>query len=201
MSNTLKNHYSFWSKVQLLYWLIKTKIICPKARLFRFPFILRGKKYIDFGRNLTTGVGCRLEAFQVNNSPHKRIVFGKNVQLNDYVHISAMQGVEIGDNVLIASHVYISDNSHGVYQGTASHTSPEIPPIKRPYFIGSVKILDNVWLGEGVIVLPNVQIGKGSVIGAHSVVNQDIPPYCIAVGAPAKVVKKYSFESSRWERV
>lgn len=85
----------------------------PSARLIRRPFVVRGDDYIDFSQRLTTGAGCRLEAFAVNDVRHKRIVFGNNVQINDYVYISAIEKVEIGDNVLMASHVYISDNSHG----------------------------------------------------------------------------------------
>ena len=64
-----------------------------------------------------------------------------------------------------------------------------------------MKIGDNVWLGEGVIVMPGVTIGNGCVIGAHSVVNKSIPDNCIAVGTPAKIIKRYSFDSKKWERV
>ena len=55
---------------------------------------------------------------------------------------------------------------------------------------GCVVIEDNVWLGDNVCVLPGVTIGKGSVIGANSVVTHSIPPYSIAVGTPAKIVLK-----------
>lgn len=55
----------------------------------------------------------------MNDDRHKRIIFGNNIQMNDYVHISAIEKVEIGSNVLMASHIYISDNSHGFYEGTA----------------------------------------------------------------------------------
>jgi lipopolysaccharide O-acetyltransferase len=58
-----------------------------------------------------------------------------------------------------------------------------------------------VWLGEHVSVLPGVTIGKGCIIGANSVVAKDIPDYCIAVGCPARVIKRFSFASNRWERI
>lgn len=67
--------------------------------------------------------------------------------------------------------------------------------------IAPVKIGENTWIGEGVIVMPGVEIGSGCVIGAHSIVNKSIPSNSIAVGSPAKVVKKYSQESQRWEKV
>lgn len=76
-----------------------------------------------------------------------------------------------------------------------------IPPKEREYRSSPVKIGKNVWLGEGVIVMPGVEIGDGCVIGAHSIVNKSIPANCIAVGAPAKVVKVYSFEEKCWKRI
>ncbi|MBR5206437.1 MAG: acetyltransferase [Alistipes sp.] len=197
----MRNDYSLLQKVQLAIYLFVTKLICRKARLFRLPIDLRGRKYIDFGYSLTTGVGCRFEAFVTDEQKRKKIIFGKNVQVNDYVHISAMDSVVIGDNVLMASHVYISDNSHGFYGGGENDSSPLTPPKDRPYMIAPVKIGENTWIGEGVIVMPGVEIGSGCVIGAHSIVNKSIPNNCIAVGSPAKVVKKYSQESQKWEKI
>lgn len=195
----IENRYPFSEKIKLAYWLLRTKCICRKVRLIRFPFDMRGRKYIDFGDNLTTGKGCRIEAF----SSDKSVVmhFGHSVQLNDYVHICAMQNVTIGNNVLMASRIYISDNSHGGYKGTTNDSSPDTPPSQREYLTAEVIIEDNVWLGEGVVVLPGVTIGKGSVVGANSVVSKSIPQFAIAVGQPAKVVKKYNFDSKQWEKV
>ena len=127
----------------------------------------------------------------------KRIVFGSNVQVNDYVHISAMKQVSIGNNVLMASHIYISDNSHGFYKGE-HQSSPNEAPILRSYYIAPVEIGDNVWIGEGVVIMPGVTIGKGCIIGANSVVTKSIPPYCMAVGQPAKVIKKFDFSINKW---
>lgn len=197
----LIRHYSFLDKCRLAYFLFRTKIISRKIRLIRFPIILRGAKYIDFGSELTTGYWCRIEVFPIDNSERKRIVFGKDIQLNDFVHICALDKVEIGDGCLFASHIYISDNTHGRYGGGFNESSSKEQPDHREYITAPVKIGKNVWLGEGVIVMPGVTIGDGAVIGAHSVVSNDIPEACIAVGAPAKVVKQYSFEKGVWERV
>lgn len=195
----IENIYPFTETIKIAYWLMRTKFICRKARLIRFPFDIRGRKYIDLGENLTTGKGCRIEAF----SHDKNIVmhFGYNVQINDYVHICAMQNVSIGNDVLMASHIYISDNSHGSYKGTFNDSSPDTPPAKREYAKAAVVIEDNVWIGEHVVVLPGVTIGRGSVIGSNSVVSKIIPPYSIAVGQPAEVIKRYNFETKCWESV
>lgn len=197
----LKNDYSLFEKCQLAYWLLKSKIIDRKIRLLRFPNIIRGRRFINFGEGLTTGVNCRFECFPGVQPYSQKLVFGNNVQLNDYVHIVAMDSVKIGDNVLMASHIFISDNSHGSYKGDENDSNPDIPPIQREYATAPVSIGDNTWIGEGVMIMPGVNIGKGCVIGAHSIVNKSIPDYTVAVGSPAKVIKKFNFETNRWQKV
>ena len=190
----IKNSYSFWGYLRLAIFVIRTKFISSKARIIRFPIEIRGKRFIDFGSRLTTGKGCRLKVF---SKKEKKLFFGNDVQINDYVHISVMSSVSIGDNVLMASHIYIADNSHGFYGGGAQ-SSPDIPPIKRDYKIAPISIGNNVWIGEGVVIMPGVIIGDGSVIGANSTVTKSIPPNSIAVGQPAKVIKLFDRESQQW---
>lgn len=193
------NDYSLSDYVRLAFYVIKSKLINRKIRLIRFPVDIRGRKYIDFGHALTTGRRCRFDVFG-KNAKIKKLVFGKNVQLNDSVHIVCMKSVKIGNNVLMASNIFISDCSHGSYKGDDNDTSPLLPPTERPYAISPVVIEDNVWIGEGVCIMPGVSIGEGCVIGAHSVVSKSIPSYSIAVGAPARVIKKYDFNTKHWEK-
>ena len=181
--------------------LAKTKLLYPNARIIRFPIDIRNKKNIDLGRNLTTGVGCRIECFPINDAGEVVLKFGENVQMNDYVHITAAKSVEIGDNVLMASKIYISDCSHGSYLGDSNDSNPFTSPIARPLSVKPVKIENNVWLGEFVSVLPGVTIGQGTIVGANSVVSKSLPPNVIAVGSPAKPIKKFNFETNQWERI
>lgn len=194
----MKNRYSLLAIIKLIIWSVRTKFLFKKARIIRFPFDVRGKKYISVSEGFTTGVGCRLEAYPIDEDQVLHI--GNNVQINDYVHITAMQSVIIGNNVLIASKVYISDCSHGSYAGDENDSNPNSIPSKRPLFAKPVIIKDNVWLGEFVSVLPGVTIGKGTIVGANSVVSKSLPPYVIAVGTPARPIKEYNFESQRWEK-
>lgn len=194
----MKHRYTFLSLIKLSIWVIRTKFVWRKARIIRFPFDLRGKKYIEVSEGFTTGVGCRLEAYP--REERKVLHIGKNVQINDYVHISAMQNVTIGDNVLIASKVYISDLNHGNYKGT-NQDSPLTIPSSRELSANPVIIKENVWIGEGVCIMPGVTIGVGCIVGASSVVTKNIPDYCIAVGSPAKTIRKYDFEGGRWVKI
>ena len=192
--------YGWFGLFQLFYYFIYTKLFYSSSRLIRLPFDVRGKRFIDFGKSLTTGIGCRLEAYPINKRD-KVLLIGNNVELNDYVHITAMTGVFIGNNVLMASKIYISDCTHGFYEGSSKDSSPEQIPNAREFNMAPVHIEDNVWIGESVSILPGVTIGKGAIIGANSVVTKNIPSDCIAVGVPAKVVKEYNFEKKIWERI
>ena len=137
------------------------------------------------GKGFTTGQYCRIEAANSDISNKYTLIIGENVQINDSCHIAALDSVSIGDNVLIASKVYISDHDHGDF----SEDSLRMPPRLRELVSAPVYIEDDVWLGEGVIILKGVRIGRGSVIGAAAVVTKDIPSYSLALGVPAKVVK------------
>jgi lipopolysaccharide O-acetyltransferase len=193
------NHYGLIGFLRLFYEFLLTKIFFYNAKLIRRPIDIRGKNLIDFGKNLTTGRYCRIEVYSNNSSNNFKIIFGNNVQLNDNVHITAMEKVVIGNNVLMASKIYISDCSHGNYNGDIKDSNPSSKPSERIMITKPVIIEDNVWLGEFVSVLPGVKIGKGSIIGSNSVVTKDIPANTIAVGSPARVIKKFNFKTKRWE--
>ena len=193
----MNNKYSVSEALSNIYALICTKLFYKNARLIRRPVYMRGKSSITFGDGFTTGHSCR---FDLPGGKKKTLFIGINCQMGDNVHIVAHQSVIIGDNCLLASKIFISDTNHGDYSGE-DQSSPLIPPNKRELVTKPVVIGDNVWIGENVCILPGVTIGSGSIIGANSVVNRDIPENCIAVGAPAKVVKIYNKETARWEKI
>jgi lipopolysaccharide O-acetyltransferase len=120
------------------------------------------------------------------------------VVVGDSVHIAAVRRVSIGDNVLMGSRILITDHNHGIYRGTFQ-TDPNVPPQLRTLGEeGVVSIGRNVWLGDGVVVLPNTIIGDGSLVGANSVVSGEIPKHSIAVGAPAKVIRTFDTLTNHW---
>ncbi|MEI2393118.1 DapH/DapD/GlmU-related protein [Priestia megaterium] len=198
----IKNQYSTIELIKNTCSFIYTRIFFRKARLIRLPFYLRGRCYLSYGEGFTTGYNCRIEMFDFNKKNDKKIIIGQNTKIGDYVHIAAGEKVIIGDNCLFASKIYISDISHGVYDGSQQQDSnPMLPPDKRELTTNPVIIGNNVWLGENVSVLPGVKIGNGCVIGANSVVTKSIKDNTIAVGVPAKAIKEYDIEKQKWIRL
>jgi acetyltransferase-like isoleucine patch superfamily enzyme len=181
--------------------ILRTRINYPGNRLMRRPLYIRGKRWIVLGPNFSCGRGLRMDALGNPSTEGPLIRIGADVRLNDYVHIGAIDSISIGNRVLIASKVFITDHDHGAYGKGGVHTDPRIPPNDRKLSSAPVVIEDDVWLGEFVSVLAGARIGKGSIIGTMSTVIGVIPPYSIAVGSPARVVKQYDFESRSWVRV
>lgn len=172
--------------------LLVTKLFFPAARLIRRPVYIRGRKGMEFGRGFTTGYRCRFEML----SPGKvTLRIGRNCKIGDHVHMVASRSVTVGDDCLIASNVFISDTNHG-----NGNDNPMTPPDQWPLSSAAVSIGHRVWIGEGAAVLPGATIGDGCIIGAHAVVKGHIPAYSMVVGAPAKVMKTYNFDTAAWER-
>lgn len=194
------NKYGIFGLLTLvLHWLY-TRVFFPTARLVRFPIHIRGRHAIHLGVRLTTGRQVRLDAFPIESS-RTVLVIGNDVQMNDSVHIGAAELVEIGDHTLIASRVFITDHSHGLYDRQDIGSRPDVVPIERPIVADPVRIGRNVWLGEQVCILPGVTIGEGAVIGAGSVVTRDIPARCVAAGNPARVIRLWDDITYEWKRV
>ena len=165
---------------------------------------LRGLAYIEMGEDFQCNEGLWLEAVASYYGQRFTpcIKFGKRVRISHHVHIAATSRVEIGDDVLLGSKVVILDHNHGMYGGPSAemHTDPALAPSLRPLDAGKpISIGRNCWLCDSVVVTAGSTIGEGSVIGANSVVKGTIPPYSIAVGAPAVVVKRYNPQTQRWE--
>jgi len=161
---------------------------------------LLGLRSMRIGRNFKAGDSLWLEAVtSYQGRTHSPVLsIGENVSLSDRVHIACLHSVTIGSGLLSGSGVIISDHSHGVYRGEGQ-SDPAVAPALRPlHSAGEVVIGRNVWLGDGVAVLAGAHIGDGAIIGANSVVTGTIPAATIAMGAPAKPVRRWDEESRAW---
>ncbi len=163
---------------------------------------LRGIAHIHIGAGFQAAEGLWLEAVtsHAGFKYQPRIVIGEHVSVSRWSHIAATHSVEIGDGVLIGSRVIITDHNHGQY-GT-SPSPVEIRPNLRPLDSAEKVIIErNVWLGDGVVVTPGSRICEGAIIGANAVVTGTIAPWTIAVGIPARSLKKYDFDAGEWVRI
>jgi acetyltransferase-like isoleucine patch superfamily enzyme len=167
-----------------------------RARTFRafgagsaicFPVTaLYGERYIRLGAHSIIGPHCTLSAGVAPDHELDRdtvVSIGDGCLIGRGSGIVAHESVVIGDDVFTGHHVYITDANHG-------YEDPDVPigrqfAASRPVTIGA-----GSWLGHGTIVLPGSHVGRHVVVGAGSVVVGDLPDFSVAVGAPAKVVRR-----------
>lgn len=175
-------------------WATKNFFSCGDGVKFGFHCHLVGNEHIVLGSDIFVGDGSAITAFAISNiTPPMRlqdepiITIGDHCMFGNCNHITAVNGIIIGKNLRTGKNVLISDNSHGNPKDVSLR---DIHPNERPlYSKGEIIIGDNVWIGENAAILGSVHIGDGAIIGVNTVVTHDIPPYAIAVGIPAKILK------------
>lgn len=164
--------------------LIISRVFFPNSRIIRWPYYISSRGRWSYSKGFSTGIFFKL------NIVHKSGVvrFGSRCFLNSFVHIACAQLVEFGDDVLLASHVFISDHSHGSYKGIEPSLLSTAPN-SRELITSPVSIGDRCWIGEGVCILPGVTLGAGCIVGAGSVVTQSFPDNSIIAGVPARLIR------------
>lgn len=162
------------------------------------------------GRNIYVGIGCKIinngmielnenvklrgNAF-ISTNKNSIIKVGKNTDIGINSRICAANKIIIGDNVLFGPNVYIADQDH------------KYKDVKKPimeqgaYKTKGIIIGEGTWIGINVVIIGEVTIGKNCVVGANSVLTKSIPDYSVAVGAPAKIIKKYDVDLDKWVKV
>ena len=169
----------------------------PRFSHLGFRSVIYSPLRIDCGKNISIGKGVRIcyktwLAANPLTGNNARLEIGDGCAIGNFNHIYATHSIVLHKNVLTADKVYISDNLHG-------YSDINVPILKQPIVQkGCVEIGEGSWLGENVCVM-GAKIGKHCVIGANSVVTKDIPDYCIAVGAPARIIKQYDFKENVWQ--
>ena len=158
------------------------------------PTTIFNEQYISIGDDVLIGPGVALSAGMV---PGQECLVTPVVTIGDRCLIGRGSGIvghfsiSIGNDVWTGHHVYITDQNHGYEDIT-------IPISKQSQPERAVSIGDGSWLGHGSVVLPGVTIGQHVVIGANSVVTKDIPDFSVAVGVPAKVIRRFDESRQEW---
>jgi acetyltransferase-like isoleucine patch superfamily enzyme len=159
----------------------RNSIVCfPANTIFN-------ERFIHIGSGTMIGPQVTLSAGMV---PGQACLSDRVVSIGDRCLIGKGSGIvghfsiTIGDDVWTGHHVYITDQNHGYEDVT-------LPISKQTMPEGEVVIGDGSWLGYGTVVLPGARIGRHVAVGANSVVTGELPDFCVAVGAPARPVRRW----------
>jgi len=176
----------------ILYYKIVLKKIGYKSVIWS-PLKLENAQNISIGNKVLIGYKTWLAASPLTGEEDCILEIHDGSSIGNFNHIYATKKIIIHNNVLTADKVYISDNLHG-------YKNISIPILKQDIIQNNEVIIgEGSWIGESACILGS-NIGKHCVVGANSVVTKDIPDYCVVAGAPAKIIKRYSFDKSEWLR-
>lgn len=168
-------------------------LISPNNVLIDPTCDIRGFERMKFEKNVVIQKDCWLNIAFNNPIPGPMILIGEGTNIGRRSTISAANKISIGKYVLFAPNVFIADTHHEykrlgtpiIYQGITTHDDQII-------------IGDETWIGINAVIMGNVKVGKHCVIGANAVVNKDIPDYCVAVGNPAMIIKRFDLKTGQW---
>lgn len=171
----MRINFFYW--LETFFWFFLTKVRFRRARIVRGGFRLRLDGRVKFGAGFTTGFNNRVDVFRDGH-----LVLGRNFRMTDNNHIGCALSVTIGDDVLVASGVYISDHDHAV--------SPDFSvPIESGLVSSPVVIGDRVWIGEKASILKGVELGDDCVVAAHCVVTKSFPARSVIGGVPGRILR------------
>jgi acetyltransferase-like isoleucine patch superfamily enzyme len=178
---------------------MKNRMIFGKygRNVYLFPGVrIIRPRYVSIGDDVTIGTDTDIYVHPLQRDSKQFIIqIGNNVHIGRNNIIGARKSIIFEENVLIGPHVIIGDHSH-------RYEDVDVPvKMQEATEAGPVRIGRDSWIGANVFILPNVTIGRHTVIGANAVVNRDIPPFSVAAGVPARVIKRYDFDLKRWVKV
>ncbi len=153
--------------------------ICHRTRMDVLPF-----------QPFSIGNYSTIEDFATVNNGVGAVSIGNNSRIG--IGNVVIGPVSIGNNVILAQNIVMSGLNH-------TYTDIETPISLQPVTTSPIVIEDDCWVGANAVLTAGVTIGKHSVVAAGAVVTKSIPPFSVAVGNPARVIKQYNPASQRWE--
>ncbi|MBN8566101.1 MAG: acyltransferase [Flavobacteriales bacterium] len=137
------------------------------------------------------GAFSTIEDFSAINNGVGSVIIGERTKIG--LSNTIIGPVTIGNDIRLAQNITLSGLNH-------NYEDINIPIHKQGVSTAPIRIEDNTWIGANVVVLAGVTVGKHSIVAAGSVVTKNIPPYSLAVGNPARIIKQYNFETNTWEK-
>ncbi|MBF6609718.1 MAG: acyltransferase [Chryseobacterium sp.] len=176
----------FWTIRALLYSPFFGKMGMPSY--LGSPLFLMGLKRVFVGKKVRIFPHLRMETHQKGS-----IYIEDDVIISQNVHITSAGNLRIGKSSLILANVFITNIDHD-YQTIGQHV------VKQKYHVKETAIGENCYIGMGAAIMAGTVLGKQCVVGANAVVRGTFPDFCVIVGAPARIVKKYNPETQTWEK-
>lgn len=178
-----------------LFWFIRLIILSPFLGKVKFPSYIgkpvsiEGIKKIFIGKRVRIYPNVRLEVHGKNS----KLIISDNVGIAQNVHITTGSELTIGKDTTILANVFITDIDH-------DYSQLNVPILNQQNIIKKTEIGENCFIGIGAAIQAGTILGKQCIVGAHSVVRGEFPDYCVIVGTPARIVKKFNFETNKWEK-
>src|SRR5690606_3129138 len=176
----------FWTIRALLYSPFFGKMGMPSY--LGKPLFLMGIKRVFIGKKVRIFPHLRMETHQEGS-----IHIEDDVIISQNVHITSAGNLRIGKSSLILANVFITNIDHD-YQTIGQHV------VKQKYHVKETTIGENCYIGMGAAIMAGTVLGKHCVVGANAVARGTVPDFCVIVGAPARIVKKYNPETPAWEK-
>lgn len=182
--------------IKKLWWVLKSirfKIFFKKFGNLSYiakPIGIINKGDIKIGSHVRIQPGLRIETISKNSI----ISIGDNTSIGQNLHITSGGNLKIGENCTILGNVFITNIDHD-YQEIGEHI------LNQKHIIRETELGDNCFIGFGSAIQAGTKLGKQCVVGANAVVRGTFPDYCVLVGVPAKVIKRYDIEKKEWLRV
>lgn len=181
--------------INKLFWALRAILYAPFFGSFRMPsylgqpLFMKGIRHVFIGKKVRIFPNLRMET-QDGGTIHIQ----DDVVISQNVHITSAGKLQIGKSSLILANVFITNIDHD-YQEIGVHV------VKQKIIVKDTIIGENCFIGMGAAIMAGTILGKQCIVGANSVVRGTFPDYCVIVGSPAKVVKKYNLNTQIWEKV
>lgn len=176
-------------------WALRVLFYKPFFKSFGFPSymgeptLLAGIKNIAVGRRVRIFPGLRMEVYNGAS-----IVIEDNVGIGQNVHITCSDiDLIVSKGTTILANSYITNIDH-------SYVKVDVPILEQPILVSRTFIGENCFIGIGAAIQAGTILGKQCIVGANSVVRGVFPDYSVLVGAPAKVIKRYNYQTKIWEK-
>ena len=177
MKNNMKN---ILKKIRLNYYIALIKIFYPKSQWlidwnpYAIKWYILPQKILNINKSKNVNWPVHFTSRVTGNV---KVGYLTSPGFGPGCYINGANGIEFGDNVWIGPGVKIISSNH------------DLTDLSKSYKCDPIKIGNNVWIGANAIILPEIQIGDGAVVGAGSVVTKNVPPRTIVAGNPAKLIK------------